>query len=166
MGQLSMELYLKQLRLRYKKASRSEKTTILQEFCDTSSGYHRKHAIRTLNEKIHVKKKVKKRGRKPNYKPELILEPLNRPQNSNKAWASDITYIHTNEGRIYLATVIDLYNRKIVGWSIGTRLVTQLIADALTMAIRRCKPTQGVIHHSDRGSQYCSDVYTQHHSKS
>ena len=82
-----------------------------------------------------------------------------RPQSSNKAWASDITYIHTNEGWIYLATVIDLYNRKIVGWSMGTRLVTQLIADALTMAIIRCKPPQGVIHHSDRGSQYCSDVY-------
>ncbi|AWN75219.1 DDE-type integrase/transposase/recombinase [Legionella anisa] len=75
MGQLSMELYLKQLRLRYKKASKSEKTKILQEFCDTS-GYHRKHAIRTLNEKIYVKKQIKKRGRKPSYKPELILEPL------------------------------------------------------------------------------------------
>lgn len=75
MGQLSMELYLKQLRLRYKKATRMEKSTILQEFCDTS-GYHRKHAIRMLNEKIYVKKKVKKRGRKPSYKSEVILEPL------------------------------------------------------------------------------------------
>ncbi len=56
MGHLSMELYLKQLRLRYKKASRLEKTKILEEFCETS-GYHRKHAIRTLNEKIYVKRK-------------------------------------------------------------------------------------------------------------
>ena len=90
---------------------------------------------------------------------ENILGRQFRPQSSNQAWASDITYIHTNEGWIYLATVIDLYNRKIVGWSMGTRLVTQLIVDALTMAIRRCKSPQGVIHHSDRGSQYCNDVY-------
>lgn len=61
MGQLSMEIYISQLKLRYKKANRSEKTVILQEICDTS-GYQRKHAIRLLNEKIYVKKKVKKRG--------------------------------------------------------------------------------------------------------
>lgn len=77
MGQLSMELYLKQLRLRYKEATRSEKSRILQEFCETS-GYHRKHAIRTLNEKIYVKKKVKKRGRKLNYNPDMVLEPLKK----------------------------------------------------------------------------------------
>ncbi|KTC84767.1 IS3 element protein InsF [Legionella drozanskii LLAP-1] len=81
------------------------------------------------------------------------------PPAANIAWAADITYIRTGEGWLYLATVIDLFNRKIVGWSMGTRLVTQLIEDALTMAIRRNNPPRGVIHHSDRRAQYCSDIY-------
>nr|WP_052403102.1 IS3 family transposase [Legionella massiliensis] len=66
--------------------------------------------------------------------------------------SSTLTLLHTNEGWLYLATVIDLYNRKIVGWSMGTQLVSQLTEDALMMAIKRCKPPKGVIHHSDRGS--------------
>ncbi|WP_232505595.1 DDE-type integrase/transposase/recombinase [Legionella clemsonensis] len=62
--------------------------------------------------------------------------------------------MHTDEGWLYLATVMDLFNRKIVGWSMGTRLVTSLIEGALIMAIHRNNPPNGVIHHSDRGSQY------------
>lgn len=90
-----------------------------------------------------------------------ILERQFSPGNANKAWVSDITYIHTSEGWVYLATVLDLYNRQIVGWSMGCRLVTSLIEDALTMAVKRYKPCRGIIHHSDRGSQYCSDSYQQ-----
>lgn len=75
MRQLSMEMYIKQLKLRYKKATKSEKAVILHEFCDTS-GYHRKHAIRPLNQKVYVKKKQKKRGRKRHYKPDIVLDPL------------------------------------------------------------------------------------------
>nr|WP_232505631.1 IS3 family transposase [Legionella clemsonensis] len=67
--------------------------------------------------------------------------------------------MHTDEGWLYLATVMDLFNRKIVGWSMGTRLVTSLIEGALIMAIHRNNPPNGVIHHSDRGSQYCSNAY-------
>jgi len=88
-----------------------------------------------------------------------ILDRRFNPGNANKAWVSDITYVQTSEGWLYLATVLDLYNRKIVGWSMGTRLVTSLIEDALTMAVKRYKPSTGTIHHSDRGSQYCSDSY-------
>jgi len=88
-----------------------------------------------------------------------ILGQQFRPPAANIAWAADITYIRTDEGWLYLATVIDLYSRKIIGWSMGTRLQTKLIVDAQMMAITKRNPPQGVIHHSDRGSQYCSDAY-------
>lgn len=88
-----------------------------------------------------------------------ILGKRFSPPAANIAWATDITYIRTNEGWLYLATVIDLYSRKIIGWSMGTRLLIKLVADALSMALQQRKPPQGVIHHSDRGSQYCSDAY-------
>jgi putative transposase len=89
---------------------------------------------------------------------EKILRRQFNPIAANRAWASDITYIHTDEGWLYLATVIDLFNRKIVGWNMGTRLHTGLIEGALIMAVQRNKPPQGVIHHSDRGSQYCRNA--------
>lgn len=77
----------------------------------------------------------------------------------NQVWCSDITYIRTDEGWLYLATVIDLYSRMIVGWSMSKSLKTQLIEDALSMAIWKRKPDKGCVHHSDRGSQYCSKRY-------
>jgi transposase InsO family protein len=74
----------------------------------------------------------------------------------NRVWAGDITYIPTRNGFLYLATVMDLYSRKIVGWSMNTSLKTTLVNDELTMAIWRRKPIKGLIWHSDRGSQYCA----------
>jgi transposase InsO family protein len=88
-----------------------------------------------------------------------ILGQRFSPPAANVAWAVDITYIWTNEGWLYLATVIDLYSRKIIGWSMGTRLLSKQVTDALSMALQQRKPPQEVIHHSDRGSQYCSDAY-------
>lgn len=82
-------------------------------------------------------------------------------------WVTDITYIWTDEGWLYLATVLDLYSRKLVGWSMLERMTSQLVKDALQMALWRRKMPRGVIVHSDRGSQYCSADYqrllTQHH---
>jgi transposase InsO family protein len=74
----------------------------------------------------------------------------------NKVWVSDITYIPTDEGWLYLATVIDLYSRKVVGWSMNKRMTRQLVIDALNMATKNRKPEKGLIFHSDRGSQYAS----------
>lgn len=71
-------------------------------------------------------------------------------------WIGDITYIWTEEGWMYLAVVIDLYSRRVVGWSINKRMTKQLVMDAILMAIWRRKPAPGKIFHSDRGSQYCS----------
>lgn len=74
----------------------------------------------------------------------------------NRYWAGDITYIPTASGWLYLATVMDLYSRKIVGWSMDTSMKANLVNDALTMALWRRKTGKGLIWHTDRGSQYCS----------
>ena len=74
-------------------------------------------------------------------------------------WVTDITYLWTDEGWLYLATVIDLYSRRVVGWAMSERMTAQLVCDALQMALWRCHKPRGVIVHSDRGSQYCSAVY-------
>ncbi len=77
----------------------------------------------------------------------------------DQAYVADITYIWTQEGWLYLAVVIDLFSRKVVGWSIGSRMKAQLVCDALTMAIWQRRPSSGLIVHTDRGSQYASKVY-------
>jgi transposase InsO family protein len=77
----------------------------------------------------------------------------------DKVWCSDITYLWTMEGWSYLAVVIDLYSRKIVGWAMSSRMKESLVKDALSMAYWRRKPGNGLIHHSDRGSQYASRDY-------
>jgi len=77
----------------------------------------------------------------------------------DQKWAVDITYIATQEGWLYVAGVLDLCSRKIVGWSMAEHMETDLIADALKMAIVRRSPGTGLLHHSDRGVQYASDAY-------
>ncbi len=77
----------------------------------------------------------------------------------NQKWAVDITYIATGEGWLYLAGVMDLCSRKIVGWSMADHMATSLVSDALRMAIAGRSPGDGLLHHSDRGSQYASDDY-------
>jgi len=77
----------------------------------------------------------------------------------NEKWLADITYIPTDEGWLYLATILDLYSRKIVGWAMRDHMRTELVLASLMMAIQRQRPGPGLIHHSDRGSQYASDDY-------
>ena len=74
-------------------------------------------------------------------------------------WVTDITYIPTNEGWLYLAAVKDLHTCEIAGWAMGERMTKQLVCDALRSAYWRKKPPAGLLHHSDRGSQYCSKAY-------
>jgi len=78
------------------------------------------------------------------------------PTAPNQVWTGDITYIATAEGWLYLAIVLDLFNREVVGWSIKPRMTADIVTDALSMAWFRRKPGAGVIFHSDRGSQYAS----------
>jgi transposase InsO family protein len=79
----------------------------------------------------------------------------------NRIWVADITYIWTLEGWLYLATLMDLFSRRIVGWSMSNRMTQTLTIDALTMAISNRKNINGLIHHSDRGSQYAATAYQQ-----
>jgi len=78
----------------------------------------------------------------------------------NKCWVADITYVWTWQGWLYLAVVVDLFSRRVVGWAAGDHMRTELVLDALDMAIGRRVPGDGLLHHSDRGSQYASDDYT------
>lgn len=77
----------------------------------------------------------------------------------DRKWAADITYVATDEGWLYVAGVLDLWSRKIVGWSMAEHLEADLVGDALTMAVARRGPAVGLLHHSDRGVQYASESY-------
>lgn len=79
----------------------------------------------------------------------------------NEKWLTDITYIETGEGWLYLAAVLDLFSRRIVGWAMDEHMKTPLIKRALNMAVQHRLPDSGLLHHSDRGSQYASDEYRQ-----
>ena len=81
------------------------------------------------------------------------------PRGPNQVWTSDITYLWTEEGWLYLAIVLDLFNREVVGWSLKPRMTADLVTDALTMAWFRRQPAPGLLHHSDRGSQYASHAF-------
>ena len=77
----------------------------------------------------------------------------------NRVWAGDLTYVWTAEGWLYLAVVLDLYSRLVIGWAMGSRLTVELAERALTMALANRNPTAGLLHHSDRGSQYAATSY-------
>jgi len=90
---------------------------------------------------------------------ENILNRQFNPSKPNQAWTSDITYIRTRSGWLYLAAVMDLYSRKIIGWAMSPTMHTELVSRALLMAIGQRQPAAGLILHSDRGSQYASHEY-------
>jgi len=90
--------------------------------------------------------------------PNLIERDFS-PAFPNQIWTTDITYLDTDEGWLYLTVMLDLFNRQVVGWSIQPRMTQQLVVDALRMAWFRRRPQRGLIVHSDRGSQYCSKLF-------
>lgn len=120
---------------------------------------------RTLMRLAGVSIKRKKRFRvttDSNHNLPVAPNLLNRQfdvSKSNCSWVGDITYIWTSEGWLYLATVMDLFSRQIVGWSLQNRMTKKLVSDALLMAIWRRRPLPGLMFHSDRGSQYCSSHF-------
>ena len=104
--------------------------------------------------------------KRPRYKvgrPALVapnqLQRQFQHDEPDHAWVTDITYIRTHEGWLYLAAVLDLHSRAVVGWSMGPRMQTGLVLDALTMAVWRRRPKDSVIIHSDQGSQFGSDEF-------
>jgi len=88
-----------------------------------------------------------------------LLDRNFTPDAPNQVWTSDITYLWTDEGWLYLVIVIDLFNREVVGWSLKPRMTADIVTDALAMAWFRRKPAAGLIHHSDRGSPYASHAF-------
>ena len=98
-----------------------------------------------------------------------VLDKKFNAKRPNESWVSDITYIWTAEGWLYLAGVKDLYNKELAGYVISKRMTADLVCSALNMTIKNKGPSQGLIVHSDRGSQYCSHNYhkiiNQHHFK-
>ncbi len=78
----------------------------------------------------------------------------------NELWVADMTYIRTWEGWLYLASVMDVYSRRVVGWAMDSSMSAQLVVDALEMGLARRRPDEGLIHHSDRGSQYVALLFT------
>jgi transposase InsO family protein len=88
-----------------------------------------------------------------------LLDWQFQPFAPNQVWTSDITYLSTTEGGLYLAIVLDLFNREVVGWSIQPSMTVDLVTDALRMAWFRRQPAPGLIHHSDRGSQNAAGVF-------
>jgi putative transposase len=88
-----------------------------------------------------------------------LLEQDFSADRPNQKWVSDITYIWTDEGWLYLAVVLELYSRRVIGWAIAERMTATLVCDALVMALWNRKMPTGVVVHSDRGSQYCSAAY-------
>jgi transposase InsO family protein len=88
-----------------------------------------------------------------------VLEQCFDVGESNRVWASDITYVHTKRGWAYLAAVLDLGSRKVVGWNVAPTMEQQLTLTALETALRERDPPRGLVHHSDRGVQYASDAY-------
>jgi transposase InsO family protein len=77
----------------------------------------------------------------------------------NRAWVADITYLWTREGWLYLAVILDLFSRRVIGWALRNRMTRELAIEALTMAVSHRQPAAGLLHHSDRGSQYASAEY-------
>jgi putative transposase len=88
-----------------------------------------------------------------------LLEQDFSAATTNERWASDITYLWTGQGWLYLAVVMDLYSRRIIGWSMSRRINRHLVLDALNMALGQRRPGEDLIHHSDRGVQYLSDDF-------
>ena len=95
------------------------------------------------------------------YAPNRVQQQFRAPA-PNRVWTSDITALPTGDGWVYLAVVLDLYSRRIVGWAVRPTLATALIIDAFEMAVARRHPAPGVVLHSDRGCQYTSETYQAH----
>ncbi len=124
----------------------------------------RKRVIRIMQQEglcAHVPRKFRKTTDSNHERP-IAENTVNRnfnPAEPNQLWASDISYVRTWQGWVYLAVVLDLYSRRVVGWATAEHMRTELPLEALQLAIATRQPPAGLVHHSDRGSQYASAAY-------
>ena len=139
---------------------------VLRDLKDEGERVSRKRVARLMRKNSLFSKHTRKFRRTTNsdHKFSVAENLLARNFNAkapDRKWATDITYIPTGEGWLYLAVVIDLFSRRVVGWSMSSRLERELAIEALKMALGERKPEGGLVHHSDRGSQYASNEYRQ-----
>lgn len=125
-----------------------------------------RNTVASAMRELGLKSKVSRK-----FKPTTVVDPTKRPAENllnqdffadapNRKWVTDITYLPTQSGWVYLAVVLDLFSRKVVGWSLSDSLATPLVSTALKNAIESRRPeTDQLLHHSDRGCQYTSDLY-------
>jgi putative transposase len=124
-----------------------------------------RYAARTLMRKLGIESKQRRRYRvttQSSHNLTIATNVLNREftvSHPNRVWAADITYLWTLEGWLYIAAVLDLFSRRVVGWAINTHMRESLVQDALQMAISRQQPGDSLMHHSDSGIQYASKNY-------
>ena len=123
------------------------------------------HRVARLMRQEGIRAKTVKKWRattQSNHRLPVALNTLNRQftvTQPNRVWAGDLTDVWTTEGWLYLAVVLDLYSRLVIGWAMGSRLTVELAEQALTMAVANRTPRAGLLHHSDRGSQYAATSY-------
>ena len=140
---------------------------IKSELFDTKGKKVSRHRVNRLMREVGLITKFKRKyvittkSKHSNGIAENVLNREFKADKPNQKWVSDITYLPTTEGWLYLAVVLDLFSRRIIGWAFGTNLETSLVLGALKMAVEQRKPsaTSDLIHHSDRGVQYTSLEY-------
>jgi putative transposase len=121
--------------------------------------------IRRIRRKLRIRCKQRRKFKATTYSnhglpvAENILNQQFQINQPNKVWVSDITYVSTDEGWLYLAGHKDLFTHEIVGYAMGERMTRNLVSESLLRAVAAKRPAEGLMHHSDRGSQYCSDDY-------
>lgn len=119
----------------------------------------RLHGMRATSRRRHFPRTTQ-RDAQALAAPNLLWQDFSSPAPDRK-WVSDITYIDTAEGWLYLAVVLDLFSRRVVGWAMADHTQTSLVQEAFEMALLQRQPDKGLLHHSDQGSQYTSETYQQ-----
>ena len=153
--------HIRQLHVSARQAYGALKTWKVLKACGVECGKHRVARLRRLHG-IEAKRKrrfrVTERHQLTAPAPDLLQRrfTVNTP---NRIWVGDITYIPTRAGWLYLAILLDLYSRKVVGWAMSNRLTQDIAASALAMAIEQRRPKKGLLHHTDQGVQYSATLY-------
>jgi putative transposase len=109
---------------------------------------------------VHSRRRWRRGGTGEATAPDLVQRDFN-PAGPDQVWAADVTQIRTGEGWLFLAAVLDLWSRRVLGWSMGTSATAELVSEALVMAASRRRPDRRVVHHSDRGAAYTSLLFSQ-----
>jgi putative transposase len=140
---------------------------IIEDLREAGTRTSKRRCARLMREQgLRGKKKNRRRprttdSRHPQPVAAHLLAERPAPTGPNQCWLTDITYVQTAEGWLYLAAILDLWSRRIVGWACGPTLHATLVLAALNDALTRRRPAQGLLHHSDRGSQYVDEAYVQ-----